>query len=125
MENTLLNYIVPTNIQTILDENVAEQLAKAVTSTLYRLMKRDAFLLSNMHDQGSLLPFLLVSRITSMTLLASSRLMLRYITIDIAHGYADNVIIDRTSRKSTSFVIAGNVKTQTVRELENAGAGCY
>ncbi len=59
-----------------------------------------------------------------MTLLASSRLMLWYITIIIAHGHADISMIQHIRKNYLILLaIAGNVGTpEAVREVENASA---
>ena len=121
--------VVPSNMQTILDENVAEQLAKG-----------GYFYIMHRFDEEGRIPF--VKRMHDQGLIASISVGVKdyeydfvsqlkedapeYITIDIAHGHADSVIsmIQHIKKElPDTFVIAGNVGTpEAVRELENAGA---
>lgn len=120
---------VPANMQTILDEDVAEKLAK---SGYFYIMHR--------FDEAGRIPF--VKRMHEQGLIASISVGVKdyeydfvsqlkgdapeYITIDIAHGHSDSVIdmIQHIKKElPDTFVIAGNVGTpEAVRELENAGA---
>ncbi|WP_418126289.1 GMP reductase [Streptococcus parasuis] len=121
--------VVPANMQTIIDEDVAEMLAK---DGYFYIMHR--------FDEASRLPF--IKRMHEQGLIASISVGVKeyeydfvsslkadapeFITIDIAHGHADSVInIIQHIKKELpeTFVIAGNVGTpEAVRELENAGA---
>ena len=121
--------VVPSNMQTILDEDVAEQLAKG-----------GYFYIMHRFDEEGRIPF--VKRMHDQGLIASISVGVKdyeydfvsqlkedapeYITIDIAHGHADSVIsmIQHIKKElPETFVIAGNVGTpEAVRELENAGA---
>ena len=121
--------VVPSNMQTILDEDVAEQLAKG-----------GYFYIMHRFDEAGRIPF--VKRMHEKGLIASISVGVKeyeydfvsqlkedapeYITIDIAHGHADSVIsmIQHIKKElPDTFVIAGNVGTpEAVRELENAGA---
>ena len=121
--------VVPANMQTILDENVAEQLARG-----------GYFYIMHRFDEAGRIPF--VKRMHDQGLIASISVGVKeyeydfvsqlkadapeYITIDIAHGHADSVIrmIQHIKKElPDTFVIAGNVGTpEAVRELENAGA---
>ncbi len=121
--------VVPANMQTILDEDVAEKLAK---SGYFYIMHR--------FDEAGRIPF--IKRMHEQGLIASISVGVKnyeydfvsqlkedapeYITIDIAHGHSDSVIdMIRHIKKELpdTFVIAGNVGTpEAVRELENAGA---
>lgn len=125
----LLMYLFPANMQTILDENVAEQLAKG-----------GYFYIMHRFDEAGRIPF--IKRMHDQGLIASISVGVKdyeydfvsqlkadapeYITIDIAHGHADSVIsmIQHIKKElPDTFVIAGNVGTpEAVRELENAGA---
>ena len=116
-------------MQTILDENVAEQLARG-----------GYFYIMHRFDEAGRIPF--VKRMHDQGLIASISVGVKeyeydfvsqlkadapeYITIDIAHGHADSVIrmIQHIKKElPDTFVIAGNVGTpEAVRELENAGA---
>ena len=121
--------VVPANMQTILDEDVAEKLEK---SGYFYIMHR--------FDEAGRIPF--VKRMHEQGLIASISVGVKdyeydfvsqlkgdapeYITIDIAHGHSDSVIdmIQHIKKElPDTFVIAGNVGTpEAVRELENAGA---
>lgn len=121
--------VVPANMQTIIDEDIAEQLA------------RDGyFYIMHRFDEASRKPF--VKRMHDQDLIASISVGVKdyeydfvsslkddapeFITIDIAHGHSDSVInmIKHIKKElPDTFVIAGNVGTpEAVRELENAGA---
>ena len=121
--------VVPANMQTIIDEDIAEQLAK---DGYFYIMPR--------FDEASRKPF--VKRMHDQDLIASISVGVKdyeydfvsslkddapeFITIDIAHGHSDSVInmIKHIKKElPDTFVIAGNVGTpEAVRELENAGA---
>lgn len=123
--------VVPANMQTVIDETLAEQLAKA-----------GYFYIMHRFDEESRLPFVkkmaekgLISSISVgvkpgeyafIEQLAAENLIPDYITIDIAHGHSNaviNMIAHIKKHLPESFVIAGNVGTpEAVRELENAGA---
>ncbi|KXT79033.1 GMP reductase [Streptococcus sp. DD13] len=131
---TLGNYqfklpVVPANMQTILDEDLAERLAK-----------EGYFYIMHRFDEEGRIPF--IQRMHQQGLIASISVGVKdyeydfvrslkadapeFITIDIAHGHADSVISMIRHIKEQlpeTFVIAGNVGTpEAVRELENAGA---
>lgn len=121
--------VVPANMQTIIDENIAEKLAK-----------NGYFYIMHRFDEASRKPF--VKRMHDQDLIASISVGVKdyeydfvsslkddapeFITIDIAHGHSDSVIemIKHIKKElPDTFVIAGNVGTpEAVRELENAGA---
>ncbi|MBF1196839.1 MAG: GMP reductase, partial [Fusobacterium periodonticum] len=121
--------VVPSNMQTILDEDVAEQLAKG-----------GYFYIMHRFDEAGRIPF--VKRMHEKGLIASISVGVKdyeydfvsqlkedapeYITIDIAHGHSNAVIeMIQYIKKNLpeTFIIAGNVGTpEAVRELENAGA---
>lgn len=123
--------VVPANMQTIIDENIAEFLAE-----------NGYFYIMHRFDEEARIPFIKKMKaknlITSISVgvkageyifieqLAFENLVPDYITIDIAHGHANSVIemIQHIKRLlPDTFVIAGNVGTpEAVRELENAGA---
>ena len=123
--------VVPANMQTIIDDNIAIKLAQnGYFYIMHRFQpeKRTAFI-QKMHELG------LISSISVgvkpeeyefIEQLAKEELVPDYITIDIAHGHANSVInmIQHIKKHlPKSFVIAGNVGTpEAVRELENAGA---
>ena len=123
--------VVPANMQTIIDDNIAIKLAQ---NGYFYIMHRfqpetRAAFIQKMHELG------LISSISVgvkpeeyefIEQLAKEELVPDYITIDIAHGHANSVInmIQHIKKHlPKSFVIAGNVGTpEAVRELENAGA---
>lgn len=121
--------VVPANMQTIIDEDLAEKLARA-----------DYFYIMHRFDEAARLPF--IQRMREQGLISSISVGVKaeeyafvsslkgqapdYITIDIAHGHAESVIRMIKHIKAElpqTFVIAGNVGTpDAVRELEEAGA---
>lgn len=121
--------VIPANMQTIMDEKLAEQLAQA-----------GYFYIMHRFEEQKRKPF--VKKMHSKNLIASISVGVKeyeyefvsslkddapeFITIDIAHGHADSVIkmIKHIKKEiPETFVIAGNVGTpEAVRELENAGA---
>lgn len=121
--------VIPANMQTIIDETIAEQLAK---DGYFYIMHR--------FDEESRKPF--IKRMHEQNLIASISVGVKeyeydfvtslkedapeFVTIDIAHGHANSVIkmIQHIKKElPETFVIAGNVGTpEAVRELENAGA---
>ncbi|HBM5700312.1 TPA: GMP reductase [Enterococcus faecium] len=123
--------VVPANMQTIIDETIAEFLAE-----------NGYFYIMHRFDEAARIPFIKKMKkrglITSISVgvkkeeysfiekLAEESLNPDYITIHIAHGHANSVIDMIQHIKKylpETFVIAGNVGTpEAVRELENAGA---
>ena len=123
--------VVPANMQTIIDETIAEFLAE-----------NGYFYIMHRFDEAARIPFIKKMKkrglITSISVgvkkeeysfiekLAEESLNPDYITIDIAHVHANSVIDMIQHIKKylpETFVIAGNVGTpEAVRELENAGA---
>lgn len=123
--------VVPANMQTIIDDKIAEFLAE-----------NGYFYIMHRFDEEARIPFIkkmqakgLITSIsvgvkpgeyTFIETLAKENIVPDYITIDIAHGHANSVINMIQHIKKylpDSFVIAGNVGTpEAVRELENAGA---
>ena len=121
--------VVPANMQTIIDEEIAEQLAAG-----------GYFYIMHRFDEEARKPF--IARMHQKGLIASISVGVKdyeyefvtslkedapeFITIDIAHGHSDSVIRMIQHIKAElpeTFVIAGNVGTpEAVRELENAGA---
>ena len=120
--------VVPANMQTIIDETIAEFLAE-----------NGYFYIMHRFDEAARIPFIKKMKkrglITSISVgvkkeeysfiekLAEESLNPDYITIDIAHGHANSVIDMIQHIKKylpETFVIAGNVGTpEAVRELEN------
>ncbi len=123
--------VVPANMQTIIDEKIAEFLAE-----------NGYFYIMHRFEEEARIPFIKKMKarnlISSISVgvkdneypfvedLAKQNLIPDYITIDIAHGHSNSVIrmIQHTKKHlPDTFVIAGNVGTpEAVRELENAGA---
>lgn len=123
--------VVPANMQTVLDETLAQKLAE-----------NGYFYIMHRFDEASRKPFIqrmhLLGLIASISVgvkaheydfieeLAKENIVPDYITIDIAHGHSNSVISMIAHIKKhlpETFVIAGNVGTpEAVRELENAGA---
>ncbi|MBP1045491.1 GMP reductase [Enterococcus sp. BWM-S5] len=123
--------VVPANMQTIIDETIAEFLAE-----------NGYFYIMHRFDEEARIPF--IKRMKEKGLIASisvgvkageydfvedlakQKLVPDYVTIDIAHGHSNAVINMIQHLKKflpETFVIAGNVGTpEAVRELENAGA---
>lgn len=121
--------VVPANMQTIIDDSVAEQLAE-----------NGYFYIMHRFDEAARKPF--IKKMHEKGLFASISVGVKeyeydfvrslkddvpeFITIDIAHGHSDSVIqmIKHIKKELPDvFVIAGNVGTpEGVRELENAGA---
>lgn len=123
--------VVPANMQTIIDENIANYLAEnGYFYIMHRFepQKRIAFIKSM--QSRSLIASISVGvkeeEYTFVEQLAEENLVPEFITIDIAHGHSNaviNMIKHLKKLLPNSFVIAGNVGTpEAVRELENAGA---
>ena len=123
--------VVPANMQTIIDENVAIKLAENgyfYIKHRFNPASRADFV-KDMQARGLIASISVGVKTEEYTFiedLAKANLTPDYITIDIAHGHSNAVInmIQHIKRLlPTSFVIAGNVGTpEAVRELENAGA---
>ncbi|KRK83774.1 guanosine 5-monophosphate oxidoreductase [Companilactobacillus bobalius DSM 19674] len=123
--------VVPANMQTILDENLAEKLAE---NGYFYIMHRfePATRIDFIKDMQQKRLFTSISvgikedEFKFIDQLKAQNLTPDYITIDVAHGHSDRVIKMIKYIKQNipdSFLIAGNVGTpEAVRELENAGA---
>ncbi|MDM8327827.1 GMP reductase [Staphylococcus felis] len=123
--------VVPANMQTVMNEDLAEWFAQ-----------NEYFYIMHRFDEAARIPFIkkmheknLFASISVgvkdgefdfINQLKSLNLTPEYITIDIAHGHSDQVIDMIKHIKAhlpDVFLIAGNVGTpEGVRELENAGA---
>lgn len=121
--------VVPANMQTIIDEDIAEKLAK--NGYFYIMHRFDEASRKNfvkrMHDQGLIASISVGVKDYEYNFVSSLKDDApEFITIDIAHGHSDSVIemIKHIKKElPDTFVIAGNVGTpEAVRELENAGA---
>lgn len=123
--------VVPANMQTIIDEELAEKLAeKGYFYIMHRFQpERRLDFVKRMQEKNLYSSISIGVKEEEFALvdeLAKANLIPDYITIDIAHGHS-NAVIDMIQyiKKNlpTTFVIAGNVGTpEAVRELENAGA---
>lgn len=121
--------VIPANMQTIIDEDLAEFLAKkGYFYIMHRFdeSSRKAFI-KKMHEQGLIASISVGVKDYEYDFVTSLKDdQPDYITIDIAHGHSDSVInmIKHIKKELPDcFVIAGNVGTpEAVRELENAGA---
>lgn len=123
--------VVPANMQTIIDEKLAQKLAE---NGYFYVMHRfepetRANFARHMQDQNliaSISVGVKEEEYRFIRQLAQEHLSPEFITIDIAHGHSDAVIhmIQHIKKHlPASFVIAGNVGTpEAVRELEHAGA---
>ena len=123
--------IVPANMQTIIDEKLAKQLAAGNYFYIMHRFQPEKRLdfVKDMHEAGlfaSISIGVKPEEFEFVNKLKAANLCPEYITIDIAHGHSNSVIdmIQHIKRElPESFVIAGNVGTpEAVRELENAGA---
>lgn len=123
--------VVPANMQTVIDEELAEKLA--ADNYFYVMHRFDEEsripFIEKMHAKGlfaSISVGVKENEYSFIEELAEKELVPEYITIDIAHGHSQFVIdMIQYIKKHLpgSFVIAGNVATpEAVRELENAGA---
>ncbi|WP_026690243.1 GMP reductase [Alteribacter aurantiacus] len=123
--------VVPANMQTIIDENIALFLAeKGYFYVMHRFEPeaRQTFI-KDMHKRGliaSISVGVKEEEYGFIEELAAENTKPEYITIDIAHGHSNAVIKMIEHIKNhlpETFVIAGNVGTpEAVRELEHAGA---
>ncbi|WP_079477214.1 GMP reductase [Halobacillus salinus] len=123
--------VVPANMQTILDENVARFLAEeGYFYIMHRFEPETRKRFINDMKQNELISSISVGvkdeEYGFIEELKNEGLNPDYITIDIAHGHSQAVIDMIQHIKQNlpeTFVIAGNVGTpEAVRELENAGA---
>ncbi|MGM8214556.1 GMP reductase [Bacillaceae bacterium W0354] len=123
--------VVPANMQTIIDENIAKYLAKnGYFYIMHRFEpeKRITFI-KDMKANGLIASISVGVKEDDYQFikeLKQEELSPEFITIDIAHGHSEAVtemIKHIKMHLPTSFVIAGNVGTpKAVIELENAGA---
>lgn len=123
--------VVPANMQTIIDENIATYLAEnGYFYIMHRFNpeKRVDFIkeMQGRNLIASISVGVKSEEYKFIEKLADKKLCPEFITIDIAHGHS-NAVIDMIKHIKAllpkSFVIAGNVGTpEAVRELENAGA---
>lgn len=123
--------VVPANMQTIIDEALAEKLAaKNYFYIMHRFQPHTRLdFIKHMKEKGlfaSISIGVKPEEFDFVNEIKAAGLTPEYITIDIAHGHSNRVIEMIRHIKAQlpdSFVIAGNVGTpEAVRELENAGA---
>ncbi|EMW5756757.1 GMP reductase [Enterococcus faecalis] len=123
--------VVPANMQTIIDETIAETLAENGYFYIMHRFDEEARVsfIKKMQKKGlitSISVGVKEGEYAFVETLAREGLVPDYVTIDIAHGHSNAVInMIQHLKKSLpeTFVIAGNVGTpEAVRELENAGA---
>ena len=123
--------VVPSNMQTIIDDKIAIYLAE---NNYFYIMHRfePEKRISFIKNMKALKLFASISvgvkaeEYNFIDKLAKEQLSPEYITIDIAHGHSNaviNMIQYIKKHLPESFLIAGNVGTpEAVRELEHAGA---
>ncbi|MDR2975713.1 MAG: GMP reductase [Streptococcaceae bacterium] len=123
--------VVPANMQTIIDEKIAEMLAReGYFYIMHRFEPEKRLDFVKKMQAENLIASISVGvkedEKKFIRQLADKGLVPDYVTIDIAHGHSDSVIdmIQLIKRIMPScFVIAGNVGTpEAVRDLERAGA---
>ena len=122
--------VVPANMKTVVDEPITEFLAaNDYFYVMHRFDIDNVAYARSMRDKGlyvSISAGVKDADRATIDRLAAEGLGADYITIDIAHGHADNVhrMIDYIKAKlPQAFVIAGNVATpEAVIDLENWGA---
>lgn len=123
--------VVPSNMQTVIDEKLAEWMARNdYFYIMHRFQpERRIPFIKDMNEKGlftSISVGVKESEFAFVDKLVKEGLQPDYITIDIAHGHSESVIGMIRYLKThlpESFVIAGNVGTpEAVRDLENAGA---
>ncbi|MEK4229710.1 GMP reductase [Solibacillus sp. FSL H8-0538] len=123
--------VVPANMQTIIDETIAEKLAaNGYFYIMHRFNPKTRAEFIRTMQAKNLIASISVGvkdeEYEFIEELAKEGLVPEFITIDIAHGHSNQVIdmIQHIKKHvPMSFVIAGNVGTpEAVRELENAGA---
>ncbi|GAA5417336.1 GMP reductase [Paraliobacillus ryukyuensis] len=123
--------VVPANMQTIIDENIALFLAQNNHFYIMHRFEPETRInfIKNMHQQNliaSISVGVKEEEYQFIETLQEQNLVPDYITIDIAHGHSNAVINMIRHIKQyipETFVIAGNIGTpEAVRELEHAGA---
>ncbi|HEY4536872.1 MAG TPA: GMP reductase [Erysipelothrix sp.] len=123
--------VVPANMQTIIDENVAINLAEnGYFYVMHRFDENSRIpFIKMMHEKGlfaSISVGIKEDEYSFVDKMVTENIIPEYVTIDVAHGHSEFVIrmIKYIKEKMPStFVIAGNVGTpEAVRDLERAGA---
>jgi GMP reductase len=121
---------VPANMKTVIDETIAETLARSDHFYVMHRFDLDTLAFAqHMRQQGLFVSISVGVQprdFETIDQLAAEGLGADYITIDIAHGHADAVqrqIAHIKQKLPNSFVIAGNVGTpEGVLDLERWGA---
>lgn len=122
--------VVPANMKTVLDENIAQWLAaNGYFYVMHRFEIDNVAFAKRMRERGlfvSISSGVKPADIQVIDHLALEGIGADYITIDIAHGHAESVrrtIAHIKEKMPNAFVIAGNVATpEAVIDLENWGA---
>jgi GMP reductase len=122
--------VVPANMKTVIDENIAVWLAReGYFYVMHRFDFDNVAFVRRMHERGLYASISLgvkAADVDTVRRLVAEGLSPQYITIDIAHGHADSVqrmIALLKEQLPQAFVIAGNVGTpEAVIDLENWGA---
>ncbi len=122
--------VVPSNMKTVIDEPIAEALARSGHFyVMHRFDLDNVAFARRMRDRGlfvSISSGVKAADHEMVDRLAAEGTGADYVTIDIAHGHSDNVrkTIDHIRKRlPDAFVIAGNVATpEAVIDLENWGA---
>jgi GMP reductase len=122
--------VVPANMKTVLDENIARWLAAhGYFYVMHRFDLDNVAFAKSMRDAGLIVSIssgVKPADFDAIDRLAAEGVGADYVTIDIAHGHADSVqrtIAHIKQRLPQAFVIAGNVGTpEGVIDLENWGA---
>ena len=122
--------VVPANMSTIMDENLAIELAKrGYFYVMHRFDNSPTELIRKATENNvysSISVGVQPADYKNLQKISEAKLVPNYVTIDIAHGHAESVIkMTETVKKyfPTTFVIAGNVGTpEAAIALENAGA---
>lgn len=123
--------VVPANMQTIIDDKIANYLAEnGYFYIMHRFEpeKRISFIKDMQSREliASISVGVKEEEYSFIEQLAEEQIVPEFITIDIAHGHSNaviNMIQHIKKHIPATFVIAGNVGTpEAVRELENAGA---
>lgn len=123
--------IVPANMQTVIDPELAIWLAENGYFYIMHRFKEETRLdfIADMHERSLFASISLgikAHEYDFVKMLADKGITPEYITIDVAHGHSEMVIQMIHFVKKylpDAFLIAGNVGTpEAVRDLENAGA---
>jgi GMP reductase len=122
--------VVPANMESVIDESLAEKLSKNGYFYIYHRFGTDAIsFVERMKKQNLIASISIGVNDDSYELvenLIQKSLIPDYITIDIAHGHSQkmsDMIKFLKSRKVKSFIIAGNVSSpEATIDLQNWGA---